>query len=162
MRITEKVTMENAKELRIKAMNEIDAKPVTSKQDEMLKRMYDWWGTWQPDYEGWLKCADSLYAQDAIINAIGDEEQKYCDYRTSMKDQRDRCTMEMGPLLQTIVNEDTVALVYDMYLMPKGMENPPVFTMKVFEFNQFGMVDGKLMVTRLDLYTDGGNLPPMP
>ena len=31
--------------------------------------------------------------------------------------------------------------------------------MTVTEFNHFGIVDGKLMVTRLDLYTDGGNMP---
>lgn len=50
---------------------------------------------------------------------------KYCDYRTSMKYQRDRCTMEMGPLLQAIADGDTVAFVYEMYLTPKGMENAP-------------------------------------
>ncbi len=158
MRLSEKATMENSKELRIKEMEEIDKKEITCIQDEMEKRMYDWWGTWQPDYEGWLKCADSLYAPNAIINAIGGE-QIYSDYRNSMKGQRDRCTMEMGPILQSIVNDDTVSLVYDMYLTPKGIENPPVFKMTVTEFNKFDMVDGKLMVTRLDLYTDGGNMP---
>ncbi len=158
MRLTENATMENSKALREKAMREYDAKPITSIQDEMEKRMYDWWGTWQPDYEGWLKCADSLYAPNAIINAIGGE-QIYSDYRVSMKDQRDRCSMEMGPILQSIVSEDTVALIYDMYLIPKGMDNPPVFKMTVTEFNKFEKVDGKLMVTRLDLYTDGGNMP---
>ncbi len=156
MRLAEKVTMDNAKELRIKSMEEIDKKEVRTLQDEMLKRMYDWWGTWKPDYEGWLKCADSLYAQSAVINAIGGE-QIYKDYRTSMKDQRDHFTMEMGPILQSTVNDDTVSLIYDMFLMPKGVENPPVFRMLVTEFNQFGMVDGKLMVKRLDLYTDSGN-----
>lgn len=60
----------------------------------------------------------------AIINAIGGK-QKYCDYRTSMKYQRDCCTMEMGPLLQAIADGDTVAFVYEMYLTPKGMENAP-------------------------------------
>ncbi|MCR4675373.1 MAG: hypothetical protein K5675_10195 [Lachnospiraceae bacterium] len=158
MRLTEKATIENAKELRINAMEEIDKKEISSIQDEMEKRMYDWWGTWQPDYEGWLKCADSLYAPNAVINAIGGE-QIYSDYRTSMKDQRDRCSMEMGPILQSIVSEDTVALCYEMYLTPKGLDNPPVFTMMVTEFNKFEEVDGKLMVTRLDLYTDGGNMP---
>ena len=68
--------------------------------------------------------ADSLYAPQAIINAIGGE-QKYCDYRTSMKYQRDRCTIEMRPLLQAIADGDTVAFVYEMYLTPKGMENAP-------------------------------------
>ncbi len=118
MRLTEQATMENSKELRIKAMEDIDKMEISCPQDEMVKRMYDWWGTWQPDYEGWLKCADSLYAPNAIINAIGGE-QIYKDYRTSMKDQRDRCSMEMGPILQSIVSDDTVALIYDMYLIPK-------------------------------------------
>ncbi len=158
MRLETKAVKENSRELRIQAMNEIDAKPVVTLQDEMVKRMYDWWGNWVPDYEGWLKLADSLYAPEAIINAIGGE-QKYSDYRLSMKEQRDRCTMEMGPIMQSIVGEDTVALVYDMYLMPKGMEDKVTFTMTVMEFNHFGIVDGKLMVTRLDLYTDGGNMP---
>lgn len=157
MRLEKKATIENAKELRVSAMNEIDAKPVNGIQDEILKRMYDWWGTWQPDYEGWIKCADSLYAPDAIINAIGGE-QKYSDYRNSMKDQRDRCSMEMGPIIQAIADTNTVALIYNMYLTPKGMENAPTFTMMVTEFNHFEEVDGKLMVTRLDLYTDGGNM----
>lgn len=158
MRLMTKDTKENSKELRVQAMQEIDARPVNTLQDEMVKRMYDWWGNWVPDYEGWLKLADSLYAPEAIINAIGGE-QKYCDYRLSMKDQRDRCTMEMGPIKQSIVGEDTVALVYDMYLMPKGLEDKVTFKMTVTEFNRFGIVDGKLMVTRLDLYTDGGNMP---
>ena len=157
MRLEKKVTMENVKELRIEAMEEIDKKDVKTKQDEMLKRMYDWWGQWQPDYEGWLKVADSLYAPQAVINAIGGE-QRYCDYRNSMKEQRDRCSMEMGPLLHAIADEDTVALVYNMYLTPKGMEGAPTFSMMVTEFNHFEEVDGKLMVTRLDLYTDGGNM----
>ena len=92
-----------------------------------------------------------------IINAIGGE-QKHCDYRTSMKCQRDRCTMEMGPLLQAIADGDTVAFVYEMYLTPKGMENAPTFTMMATEFNHFKMVGEKLIVTRLDLYTDGGKM----
>lgn len=158
MRLEAIANKENAKELRVRMMREIDAKPVQTKQDEMLKRMLDWWGNWVPDYEGWLKLADSLYAPEAIINAIGGE-QKYRDYRVSMKEQRDRCTMEMGPIVQAIADQDTVALVYEMYLMPKGMEDKVIFKMMVTEFNHFETVDGKLMVTRLDLYTDGGNMP---
>ena len=72
MRLMTKDTKENSKELRVQAMQEIDARPVNTLQDEMVKRMYDWWGNWVPDYEGWLKLADSLYAPEAIINAIGD------------------------------------------------------------------------------------------
>ena len=158
MKLNEKVTKDNSRELRKKTMAEIDGSPVKTLQDEMIKRMYDWWGNWVPDYEGWLKHADSLYAPNAIINAIGGE-QDYSDYRVSMKTQRDRYTMEMGPILQSIVGEDTVALTYDMYLMPKDMEDQVTYKMTVTEFNRFGIVDGKLMVTRLDLYTDGGNMP---
>ena len=40
-RLTVKATKETARELRIRAMEEIDALPVETKQDEMLKRMYD-------------------------------------------------------------------------------------------------------------------------
>ena len=75
-----------------------------------------------------------------------------------MKCQRDRCTMEMGPLRQAIADGDTVAFVYEMYLTPKGMENAPTFTMMATEFNHFKMVGEKLIVTRLDLYTDGGKM----
>ena len=39
------------------------------------------------------------------------------------------------------------------------MEDKISYKMTVTEFNHFGIVDGKLMVTRLDLYTDGGNMP---
>ena len=53
------------------------------------------------------------------------------------------------------VHGDTVAFVYEMYLTPKGMENAPTFTMMATEFNHFKMVGKKLIVTRLDLYTDG-------
>lgn len=35
---------------------------------------------------------------------------------------------------------------------------PPTFAMMVTEYNTMAEVDGKLMVTHLDLYTDGGNL----
>ena len=66
--------------------------------------------------------------------------------------------MEMGPLLQAIADGDTVAFVYEMYLTPKGMENAPTFTMMATEFNHFKVVGEKLIVTRLDLYTDGGKM----
>jgi hypothetical protein len=51
-----------------------------------------------------------------------------------------------------------VAFVYEMYLIPKGMENAPTFTMMATEFNHFKMVGEKLIVTRLDMYTDGGKM----
>ena len=74
MREETKATKENSQELRVNAMQKIDAMPVKTLQDEMVKRIYDWWGNWVSDYEGWLKLADSLYAPDAIINAIGGEQ----------------------------------------------------------------------------------------
>ena len=51
-----------------------------------------------------------------------------------------------------------MAFVYEMYLTPKGMENAPTFTMMATEFNHFKMVGEKLIVTRLDIYTDGGKM----
>ena len=38
------------------------------------------------------------------------------------------------------------------------MENAPTFSIMVTEYNTLEEVDGKLMVTHLDLYTDGGNM----
>ena len=74
-----------------------------------------------------------------------------------MKDQRDACSMEMGPIMQMTVEGNVAALVYHMYLTPK-VENAPTFDMIVTEFNTVEEIDGKLMVTHLDLYTDGGGL----
>ena len=75
-----------------------------------------------------------------------------------MKEQRDACSMEMGPIIRMIVEDNVAALVYHMYLTPKGMENAPTFSIMVTEYNTLEEVDGKLMVTHLDLYTDGGNM----
>ena len=116
------------------------------------------WGEWQPDYEGWLKWSNDLYTADATISAIGEGIQKFRDYQASMKLQRDACTMEMGPIMNSTVEGNVIALVYHMYLTPKGMENAPTFDMLVTEFNTLEEVDGKLMVTHLDLYTDGGSM----
>ena len=49
------------------------------------------------------------------------------------------------------------ALVYHMYLTPKAAI-APTFDMLVTEYNTVEERDGKLMVTHLDLYTDGGGL----
>ena len=40
-----------------------------------------------------------------------------------------------------------------MYLTPKGVEGAKTMDIVVTEYNTFSEVDGKLMVTRLDLYT---------
>lgn len=152
------VTPENAKEYRIAAMEAINAQPAETLEDQIRQRLYTWWGEWQPDYEGWLECANDLYAEDAVIYAIGGE-QIFSDYKVSMKEQRDACEMEMGPIMQMTVDGNTAALVYNMYLTPKGTEY--TFSMMITEYNTFEEIDGKLMVTRLDLYTDGGAMGAM-
>ena len=65
--------------------------------------------------------------------------------------------MEMGPIMQIIVEGNVAALVYHMYLTPKAAI-APTFDMLVTEYNTVEERDGKLMVTHLDLYTDGGGL----
>lgn len=155
-----KVTKENSRELREKMAAEAKAHVAANRREEIYDRMMISWGQWQPDYEGWLKWSDDLYAADAVISAIGDNDQKFRDYQASMREQRERCSMEMGPIMQATVDDNGVmALIYYMYLTPKGVEGAPTFAMLVTEFNKFEEVDGRLMVTRLDLYTDGGNLP---
>lgn len=152
------VTAENSKELRKAAMNEINSLPADTLEEQIRQRLYTWWGNWQPDYEGWLKCANDLYAEDATIYAIGGE-QKFSDYKASMKGQRDACEMEMGPIMQMTVDGNTATLVYNMYLTPKGTDS--TLSMMITEYNTFEEIDGKLMVTRLDLYTDGGAMGAM-
>ncbi len=150
--------VENAKMLREEAAAKARESVGGTLEERMANRMYIAWGEWQPDYEGWIKWSNDLYTADAVISAIGATDQKFRDYQASMKEQRDRCTMEMGPIKQMTVGDGVAALVYEMYLTPKGMENAPTFSMMVTEFNKLEEIDGKLMVTRLDLYTDGGNL----
>ena len=55
--------------------------------DNSRQRGYDWWGTWRPDYEGWLQCTDSLYAPQAIINAIGGEQKHFGSVYRWRKDE---------------------------------------------------------------------------
>lgn len=153
-----KDTKENSKELRLQAMNDAKAKTPLNRQEEIMQLLYVAWGEWQPDYEGWLKWSGGLYAADATISAIGDTPQKFSAYQASMGKQRAACEMEMGPILRMTVAGNVAALVYRMYLTPKGIENAPDFYMMVTEFNTVEEVDGKLMVTHLDLYTDGGNM----
>lgn len=147
-----------SKELREQAAAAAREQNIETLADAIKQRLYIAWGEWQPDYAGWLKWSDDLYAADATISAIGDHPQKFHDYQASMKEQRDRCSMEMGHILRMTVEDNVAALVYWMYLTPKGMENAPTFAMMVTEYNTMEEVDGKLMVTHLDLYTDGGNL----
>ena len=150
------VTKENAKELRLQAMEEVKANPSDTKEGKIMDMLITAWGEWQPDYEGWVKWSDGLYTADSTINAIGGE-QRFRDYQASMKEQRDACAMEMGPIMQIIVEGNVAALVYHMYLTPKAAI-APTFDMLVTEYNTVEERDGKLMVTHLELYTDGGGL----
>ena len=130
-------------------------------ENVMKERIYRWWANWKSDYEGWLKCADSLYADSCIIDAIGPEPQIYKDYRTSMKSQRDAFDMDMGPIQTCVVEGDTIAFNYRMYMTPKfdmgKMEKGRTIVLKVSEFNTFAEVDGydEPMVVHLQLIASG-------
>lgn len=153
------VTKDNSKELRLTSQKEAEKLYGDSKElsDQIKLTLFNWWGNWQPDYESWLKIADGLYAENADITAIGGEKQKYSDYRVAMKSQRDQFDMEMGPIMNITVDGNTATLIYFMYLTPKASPDTTI-SMIVTEYNTFGEVDGKLMVTDLHLYTDGGGI----
>lgn len=124
-------------------------------------RMFNWWANWAPDYEGWLKIADALYASECVIDAIGPEPQIYKDYRASMKHQRDSFTMDMGPIENCVVEDDTVAIDYKMYMTVKEdtdkAKKGDTVVLDVTEFNKFDNVDGYdvPMVVHLKLRTSG-------
>ena len=140
---------------------EENGKGRTEFENVILQRIYEWWANWKPDYEGWLRCADSLYADTAIIDAIGKEPQKYADYRASMKGQRDAFDMDMGPIETCVVENDTVAFNYRMYMTPKAdmgpMKKGETIVLKVSEFNTFDHVEGYdvPMVVHLQLIASG-------
>ena len=133
----------------------------TDFENAMMRRIYEWWANWKPDYEGWLRCADSLYASSAIIDAIGPEPQIYKDYRDSMKGQRDAFDMDMGPIQTCVVEGDTIAFNYKMYMTPKADMGPvkkgQTVVLKVSEFNTFANVEGyeEPMVVHLQLLATG-------
>lgn len=130
-------------------------------ENAITEHIYRWWAQWKPDYEGWLKCADSLYASSAVIDAIGSEPQIYADYRQSMKNQRDAFDMDMGPIQTFVVEGDTVAFNYRMYMTPKADMGPlkkgQTVVLKVSEFNTFDNVEGydEPMVVHLQLIATG-------
>jgi len=148
----ETVTKENSAALRAVSAEKARAAATDSRSDQIKKRIIESWSEWVPDYEGWLKWSSSLYTPDSMIYAIGKTPQRFADYQASMKAQRDAFTMEMGPIMQIAVDGNTASLIYYMFMTPK---NEPEKTIKIIvtEFNTFDYVDGKLMVTRLDLYT---------
>lgn len=153
----DEVTKDNSEELRLASQKEAQKQYGDSNDlsDQIKLTLFNWWGNWQPDYESWLKIADGLYAENADITAIGDQTQKYSDYRLAMKTQRDQVDMEMGPIMNITVDGNTATLIYHMYLTPKAAPDK-TFDIIVTEYNTFGEVDGKLMVTDLHLYTAGG------
>lgn len=147
------VTKNNSEELRKRSWDDVRSNTTTGKSDQIKKRLIEAWASWVPDYEGWLKWSGSLYTPDALIYAIGDEPQRFADYQASMKYQRDCASMEMGPIMQIAVEDNTAALVYHMYLTPKNVASAETIDIVVTEFNTFEEINGMLMVTRLDLYT---------
>lgn len=151
---------ENSRELRVQAMEQAKLSKADTLTEQIKQRLIVAWGEWQPDYEGWMKWSNSLYAENATINAGGmtNGEQRFKDYQAGMKLQRDACTMQMGPIMKMIVEDNIAVLIYHMYLTPKAVDNAPTIDMLVTEFNTLEMLDGKLMVTHLDLFTDGGGM----
>lgn len=145
-----------------KVLNELKGNHTYSEFEAFMKeRIYRWWANWKPDYEGWLQCADGLYAKEGIIDAIGKEPQKYLDYRASMKGQRDMFEMDMGPIETCVVEKDTIAFNYKMYMTPKfdmgDMKKGETIVLKVSEFNTFEKLEGyrEPMVTHLQLIASG-------
>ena len=116
-------------------------------ENAILEKLFRWWANWVPDYEGWLKIAGWLYAPECVIDAIGDTPQIYKDYRAAMKHQRDTFTMDMGPIDNCLVEGDTVAISYNMYLTAKADMGPlkkgTTYKIKVTEFNKFAYVNGE-------------------
>lgn len=119
----------------------------TLEENAIKEKIFRWWAEWKPDYEGWLVCADSLYAPGCMIDAIGDKPQVYKNYRLAMKHQRDTFIMDMGPIDKCVVEGDTLAISYNMCLTAKEtmgpLEKGMTYKIKVTEFNRFSFVNGK-------------------
>lgn len=141
--------------LRIQASEDISTMDKDSLQDEIKVRLIESWGNWQPDYDGWVQWSDTLYAENAVINAIGGE-QTFTDYQESMRHQREKASMKMGPIMNIVVEDHTAAITYHMYLTSKGILGSKTQDIIVTEYNTFEEMNGELMVTRLDLYTASG------
>lgn len=142
-------------ELRQEASQKISNMDVENIQDEIKVRLVEAWGTWQPDYDGWVQWSNGLYDENAVINAIGGE-QAFADYQESMRHQREESTMEMGPIMNIVVEDHTAAITYHMYLTSKGILGSTTRDIIVTEYNTFEEINDELMVTRLDLYTASG------
>ena len=134
--------------LREQAYDEIADTVANSLEDELRLRLVKAWADWQPDYEGWLAWSDSLYAPDARIKAIGGE-QSFRDYQASMREQREKATMAMGPIMDFSVEDHTAIISYHMYLTSGGRTRDIIVT----EHNTFEKIDGQWMVTYLNIST---------
>jgi hypothetical protein len=140
---------------------EVNTAKCSEFENMMKERIFRWWADWKADYEGWLVCADSLYADSCIIDAIGPEPQIYRDYRAAMQGQRDAFEMDMGPIQTHVVEGDTIAFNYRMYMTPKsdmqGLEQGKTIILKVSEFNTFSYVEGyeEPMVVHLQVIATG-------
>ena len=147
-------------------LKEIRENPAAHSNFENIikERVYRWWAGWKPDYEGWLACADSLYAESCVIDAIGAEPQVYRDYRAAMKQQRDAFEMDMGPIQTCVVDGDTIAFNYKMYMIAKAdmgrLKKGDHVTLKVSEFNTFAQPKHgeEPMVVHLQLIASGLHL----
>ena len=143
------------------ALKETKKSHRSSFENQIKLKLYKWWAEWKPDYEGWLKVADTLYADSCKIDAIGPETQIFKDYKAAMKHQRDAFSMDMGPIEQCVVENDTVCIFYKMYMTFKGdmfgRKQGDEIVLKVTEFNTFDYVDGydEPMVVHLNLITTG-------
>lgn len=129
-------------------------------EKKVKEKIFKWWANWVPDYEGWCKIAEWLYAPDAEINAIGDQPQLFSIYEKSMKGQRDFFAMDMGPIEDPVTEGDTIAFHYRMYLTPKvdydKFKKGETKIIKVTEFNTFShQKEEDPQVCRLTLISSG-------
>lgn len=149
-----------------KVLNELRENPTahTPFENSIKERIFRWWANWKPDYEGWLTCADALYAKSCVIDAIGSEPQIYKDYRAAMKYQRDSFEMDMGPIETCVVDGETIAFNYKMYMTAKSdmgqLKKDETVVLKVSEFNTFAPSEPGQdpMVVHLQLIASGLNL----
>ena len=130
-------------------------------ENAIVEKIHRWWKEWVPDYEGWCKIADWLYAEDCMMKCNEGPKELFRDYRAGMRHQRDTFTMEMGHIEKYVVEGDTIAISYDMYLTPKADMGPfkagVTCVAKVTEFNTFKEIPGsEPMVSNLLL-----NICPM-
>jgi hypothetical protein len=78
-----------------------------------------------------------------------------------MKGQRDAFEMDMGPVQTRVVEGDTIAFNYKMYMTPKSdmhnMKKGKTIILKVSEFNTFAHVEGygEPMVVHLQVFATG-------